>query len=218
MFDVFNEIPKSKNIQQKIKRLWADEFNSLGKKYKAFFDYLRRIYMVYPKIDAQRLFELREAKATPLEIDRALMKLLIIRGYNGRPYSSDDLVPILRFTSKNSGVDTQTRKYVRLFLRDIFEMNMFEVNQQFYWKTRVKILLRKGFTNIENFLDHPFFRDHYSNENTLRKLFKKIWKIQFDEIKNRYPNETNHFPILFKFLVKRYSNKKAQKNLKGFFD
>lgn len=84
-------------------------------------------------------------------------------------------------------------------------MDMFEVNHQFYWKPRVIWLLRKDFTNIKSFLDHPYFKDHYSDENSLRRLFKKIWKDEFTKIQSTYPSERNHFQILFRLLLKEHS-------------
>jgi len=201
--------PKAKNIHSKIKRIWNDEYNSIismQKKYKYFFDYLRRIYMVYPRYNAQLLDKLREKKETPLKIDREMTKFIIFKGNKSKlPYSSKELVNIFSFSSKISSVNTQSSKYVRLFFHDIFGMNMFDINRQFYWKPRIIKFFKSGFANCVDFFNHPLFKRCYKREDNLHKHFTKIFKKEFEEIIKIYPNSRQKKKKFFELLVQKYS-------------
>ncbi len=176
-------------IYPNIKKIWASSysfFTSQGKKYKAFFDYLRRIYMVYPKINARLLDELQLSSATPREIDAEFLKILLYKGY-----STDDLIKILKFTSKVAGIDASTTKYARLYILNVLGLGVHEANDQYYWKPRfLSYLIKYKHFDFKMMANNPIFN---CSENTIRSAIKRVWSEDYNRIKRRHPKDAiNH--------------------------
>ena len=154
--------------------------------------------MIFPTIDAVVLDRSLRTNLTPLQIDKTLVRILIEKGTSSGPYSSEDLVSILKLTSKISGTDATSPKYIRLFLHNLFQLNMHKVNQQFYWKPRIINLIKIGYTDIKSIANHKDFINHYVS-NSLRRLFKKIWESEF----NNLISQGKNFKDLLSDLIKK---------------
>jgi len=156
-------------IYYAIKRIWKKEYyyyTKRGRSFRAFFNYLIRIYKIYPDLEDEKYQEVIEEMlfdgSNPDEIDSEILKILIGNGYEIKDLEKK-----------------YDRKYdsLKSWIRQILGFNYTQAKNEYFWKPKII----KG---IKTFA-FPFLEKIAGSlgisERNLKEIIKRIWKKELVE-------------------------------------
>lgn len=158
--DTINKLHSTSHFRE-LGRIWKKEYDVFNRSNYELYNYLKRIYLLYPILDNKLLISLLNKKKQPYEIDEQYIRKLL------RNTSS-----MQEFAVKLQMGLGQARN----FLRSVMKINYNEAVREYVWKPELTSYIKK----YDSILDIANNEDY--NLSTLRNRFKMIWSDEIEQL------------------------------------